>query len=72
MAECRSCGATITWAVTESGRRIPLDAQQSLDGNMSEVDRLADGTMVVAVVAEGLYRSHFATCPQADDWRRKR
>lgn len=31
---CRSCGASIFWAVTANGKRIPLDATPSLVGNM--------------------------------------
>jgi hypothetical protein len=27
MSECRSCGAEIVWVVTDSGKRIPVDAE---------------------------------------------
>lgn len=27
MAECRSCGASIIWATTVAGRRMPVDAE---------------------------------------------
>jgi hypothetical protein len=37
------------------------------EGNIS-VDR--DGIARVGVKGTGPYRSHFATCPQAETWRR--
>jgi hypothetical protein len=76
-AECRSCRARIVWAVTEAGRRIPLDAEASPTGNLAQVEALADGTPVVAFLdpeapepEAGRYLSHFATCPNAKEWRR--
>lgn len=45
LGTCRSCGATVRWAETKTGKKMPLDA---------------DGT------------SHFATCPDADQWRKDR
>jgi hypothetical protein len=76
-AECRSCHAAIVWAVTEAGRRMPLDVEPDPAGNLAIVEYLADGTPVVAFDAGARalldlrYLSHFATCPQAGDWRRR-
>lgn len=78
MARCRSCGAGVLWAVTELGRRIPLDDQPTADGNVVVTDHADDGTPVVRVLtaSDGVpssprrYLSHFVTCPQAKHWRR--
>lgn len=80
--ECRSCKAKIVWAVTEQGKSMPVDAEPVEGGNVYFVG--SPGSLVVRVLsdpqptldeqtdsADGLrYLSHFATCPQADRWRR--
>lgn len=62
------------------GRRMPIDADPVEDGNI-----IADLEQGVGVVVPGgalpqmrldtptepFYRSHFATCPQAEQWRRR-
>jgi hypothetical protein len=70
VATCSSCGAEIIWAKTESGKAMPLDAAPSASGNLI----LTDG--VVKHVGRGFvgcskYTSHFATCAQADQHRKK-
>jgi hypothetical protein len=73
MAACRSCEAPITWVVTASGKRMPLDEAPAATGNMVIVDGVAR-----FVSAEDLrlirptYTSHFATCPDAATHRRPR
>jgi hypothetical protein len=72
MSVCRSCGAPIVWAVSaKSGKRMPLDARPVLNGNL---DLDADGTVTVVEPDPTLkgYVSHHATCPDADDWRKKK
>ena len=32
--ECRSCGAEITWCVTESGKKMPVDRNPVPGGNI--------------------------------------
>lgn len=75
MKRCDSCGASIFWAFTERGKKIPLDAEPSLNGNMVLDNNLDDGT-VLAIYAKqedsrSRYLSHFVTCPDAHQWRRK-
>ena len=72
MARCRSCGADIRWAVTEGGNHIPLDPFPTQEGNMTIIGTTAKGSTVVRVdpTGEVRYMSHFATCPDADGWRR--
>ena len=80
-ARCRSCRAPIIWAVLPSGRRIPLDSVPERGGNI-RLESIGPGTDRAAVVLhapdlpaawaseELLYRSHFATCPDAARHRR--
>lgn len=86
MPECKSCGAEITWAWTETNKRMPLDAEPSDKGNMEIIGRRDDPdeppTPIVRVLKQGeadtlpglepppRYISHFATCVNASDHRR--
>jgi hypothetical protein len=72
-ANCKSCGAEVIWALTSTGRPMPIDATPVEGGNL--VLSLLDGKRVVSVVAAGpglRHRPHFATCPDADSWRHNR
>lgn len=77
-AKCRSCGAAIVWTLTEAGRRMPVDVEPSDDGTL-RLEEFQDGSGVIyAFVVRGnaspreLYRSHFATCPNAASHRNQR
>lgn len=78
MATCRSCHAEIVWAMTEAGRRIPIDAEPQTDGTIRLVDRSYEGRMErFAQIAgksttEVRYVTHYATCPDAADWRKRK
>jgi hypothetical protein len=78
---CTDCLARVVWAVTERGRRMPVDANQDITGNLVlcyEVDGLerpVSGQLVVAAPADYVgprWLSHFATCPKASRFRRAR
>lgn len=78
-ATCRSCGAGIRWAVTAtSGALIPLDEHPTDDGNLA-VARQGNGDLIARVLKNGEHAgaherrgtSHFATCPNADQHRRR-
>lgn len=81
-ARCRTCRAPVVWAVLPSGRRIPLDPEPDPAGRV-RLEAIGPGTDRAAVVlntgdaedaraaGEALYTSHFATCPQADQHRRR-
>lgn len=58
---CRSCNAEIIWATTPQGRRIPLDAKPLRVFTINEQSGITE-------TVEG-YTSHFATCPDAEQWR---
>jgi hypothetical protein len=69
---CRSCGAPITWAITDQGKRMPLDAEPNPAGNV----RLTLTNAVVLrkdEVYDGpRFMPHWATCPNADQHRRRK
>ena len=80
MIACRACHAEIWWAETEQGKRMPVDADPSPDGNVAVVrEGAGEAPPVVRVLPAGdlplnlvvLYTSHFATCPNASQHRRK-
>jgi hypothetical protein len=66
---CRSCGASVLWAVTKRGKRIPIDAIPNPDGNLFLVDGVAHPVLSAGKGLEK-FTTHFATCPHAKRWRR--
>ena len=81
MSRCKSCGAQIVWVKTDSGKRMPVDAEPSEDGNVFVADDgpLRTGCLVIVLGQPDLltdpdvrHKSHFATCPDADSHRSKR
>lgn len=76
---CRSCGAPVIWAHTETGSRMPVDPERVQGGNVMLIaDVTDDGRMTPNQIAkvvkpgDGVYVSHFATCPDASQHRRSR
>jgi len=79
--KCQSCGALIVWAETITGRRMPLDAEPTKEGNIilgvrhgqSPLALVQTAQSLARLVAKGerLYTSHFATCKFANQHRRK-
>jgi hypothetical protein len=84
VTRCRSCNAEIFWGVIgQDGRKIPVDATATEDGNLSvdwprdpefppRVEALGVGVARARRAAgESLYRTHFATCPNAAKHRKR-
>jgi len=81
-ANCRACGAEIMFIKTRNGKTMPVDAQSmwfvpDLSGKCLYV--LPDGTTMHGVPGKPDdpdrhigYISHFATCPEADRFRKAR
>ena len=80
---CKACGAQLRWAKHElSGRSMPLDAVANQDGNISVVQwgPKSPGGLSLPIIAVNVaperamtpmhYTSHFATCPEADKFRK--
>ena len=65
---CKSCGARIEWAMTAKGSRIPLDPGSHPDGN---INLGPDGVAHIVGTGNGVRISHFATCPNAGQHRRR-
>jgi hypothetical protein len=77
---CSSCKAPIRWAITDAGYPIPLDLEPAADGNLRLVGaRFKGGTPRALVVAPAnraalageLYKTHFVTCPYAEQHRQR-
>lgn len=68
---CRSCHAPILWAITDNGRRMPVDVGQVDGGNVLLTQGPDGGHLATVIKADGrrAWTSHFATCPQAA-WHR--
>lgn len=77
MATCRSCGAEVEWVVLKSGKRNPLDPDPVDGGNIRVTGTHTDEQGRTSPLAEyvgngkGDRVSHFATCPNAAQHRRK-
>lgn len=54
---CRSCGKWIIWLRTEAGKRMPVDAETVEPMEM--------------YFRKDKHTSHFATCPNADQHRKR-
>jgi hypothetical protein len=57
---CQSCGQPIVWFKTKSGKRMPVNAETTKPTDAEHQLDLKRHT------------SHFATCAQADAWRKPR
>lgn len=73
-AACRSCGATVYWVTTGSGKLMPVDPPGTHPKPNLEVWRdLQTGELHLGNPhPDSTVRrttSHYATCPDADDWR---
>lgn len=76
VGDCRSCENKILWLMTTKGKLIPLNACPVRDGNMV-IENHGSGLLAVAFQplihgSHQRYVSHFATCPDADDWRKSK
>jgi len=80
MASCKSCFIKIDWA-TVDGKTVPLDhaSAGSPEGNIA-VRRMPGGTLKGRYLKRGEQPepgevrgiSHYATCPQAAEWRERK
>lgn len=74
---CRSCLQPIIWAVTEAGKRQPLDRDPDPDGIVIAYQDPLGGWHSRALPNDQpvlppwkRYTTHFATCPHADEHRK--
>ena len=80
MARCRSCKAEIIWEKLESGKPHPCDVPNAeywsaMPGETVVVKIVGRPAFIMTVPEEGplveVFRTHFATCPDAKDWSKK-
>jgi hypothetical protein len=71
MAYCRSCKAEIIWAETENGKRVPLGAKPEKRFTLGEEVEGSWGDTRIATMQD-TYISHFVTCPDANQHRKKK
>lgn len=81
MSTCKSCGAEIKWIKLKSGKFNPVDPCKRLiikDEGTEAVLVTDDGEVITGTYADyehganaSGYVSHFATCPQAQSFRKR-
>lgn len=55
--QCRSCGATVVWLPTKSGKYMICEASSVQEGETE--------------YTSGKHVAHWASCPQAKEWKRR-
>jgi hypothetical protein len=76
---CQSCLAAIFWMTTTTGGRMPIDCEPVPDGNIRLLEEFSTvevlgkkATSAARTKGEKLYKSHFASCPNAAKHRKGR
>jgi hypothetical protein len=75
---CASCGAPVWWAISTNGRPMPVDFEPVDGGNIDLAWDDDARALTATVIPHGQldmfdrprYRTHFVSCPHADQWRR--
>lgn len=81
--QCRSsnCRADVVWAINDAtGKKVILDAEPVAGGNIVQTQLIPGGELHVRHLTRGedppamapRYQSHFASCPDADKFRKKK
>jgi hypothetical protein len=71
-ATCRSCRAPVRWVETTSGKRMPLDPENTWPyGNVIILHEDVAKVLGMPPSQGPSYTSHFATCPNASTHRRR-
>jgi hypothetical protein len=72
MSVCKSCDAPIRWVkMAATGKSMPLDVQRSASGNIVLDEKTGLGGFALPGDERPRYVSHFATCPNAKQHRRR-
>jgi hypothetical protein len=66
-ATCKGCNAAIVWSTTEAGKAVPLNTPPEKRYIMIFPH---DGSREYVKLVE-TWMSHFVTCPQAAEFRKK-
>lgn len=65
---CKGCGAPIEWVLTTGGKKMPVDPEPITV--VLQVGKAVEGAEAFRVVTGR--QSHFASCPNADAFRKRR
>lgn len=77
-SKCRACGEPLVWAVSQKGRMMPVEKEPHPEGTVQLTERNGSWYAKILKADEArtfqgpLYRSHFSSCPKADQFRRRR
>ena len=80
MSKCRGCGADIYWITTKKGKHVPCDPREhAVYEGGKDIFFTEDGSVIKGIADRskgggflGFGRtSHWATCPNANSFRRK-
>lgn len=66
VSRCRSCDESIVWMRTNTGKNMPVDADTVDEADLETTE---DGAPLFD--HQKGHVSHFATCPHADEHRRR-
>ena len=79
---CRACGAQIVWVKMQSGKKMPCDAE--LIHAVADEKAKTSFVLPCGIIKRGTigrhpdgtadfvgYRSHFETCPKAEEFRKR-
>lgn len=72
MAECRGCGAKIVWGRDAKGTLIPLDPKPPTYVKQERLLETAGASNAIEVARSDAMVSHFATCPNANQFSKGR
>lgn len=78
IVKCRACPADIVWLKTKAGKNIPVDVPQdifkpgSMYGKNPSTETMYDAVTTAVEYNPEYMVSHFATCPKANDFRKKK
>ena len=67
---CRTCNAEILWCITDTGKRMPVDAKP-IKGMILEQKDHGKGLELYGTMG-AVYISHFATCPAASKYHKSK
>ena len=87
MPKCKACGAPIIWVKLQSGKSMPCNPKLVYFYGMADplIDQKGPGIFKTLITPDGCtcrgfvdyagprvgYESHFATCPAANQFRRR-
>lgn len=81
METCSACGSHMIWAISPAGARSPIDYAPSEKGNVLLLSPTDLGQVLAVVLTKDgldlarergipLRLNHFASCPNAEEFRR--